>query len=95
MTHEELEEAVPLYAIGALERSERQAIEAHLLSGCAACHAALKDYQTVASLLPFGLTPATPQTRSKPRSRWRPRRRRASPKRNSQAHDPVWSRANG
>ena len=60
MTHEELEEAVPLYAIGALERSERQAIEAHLLSGCAACHAALKDYQTVASLLPFGLTPATP-----------------------------------
>jgi anti-sigma-K factor RskA len=60
MTHEELEEAVPLYAIGALERSERQAIEAHLLSGCAACHAALKDYQNVASLLPFGLTPATP-----------------------------------
>lgn len=60
MTHEELEEAVPLYAIGALERSERQAIEAHLLSGCAACHAALKDYQTVASHLPFGLTPATP-----------------------------------
>jgi anti-sigma-K factor RskA len=60
MTHEELEEAVPLYAIGALERSERQAIEAHLLSGCAACHAALKDYQTVASQLPFGLTPATP-----------------------------------
>ncbi len=60
MTHEELEEAVPLYAIGALERSERQAIEAHLLSGCTACHAALKDYQTVASLLPFGLTPATP-----------------------------------
>ena len=39
MTHEELEEAVPLYAIGALERSARQAIEAHLLSGCAACHA--------------------------------------------------------
>ena len=60
MTHEELEEAIPLYAIGALERSERQAIEAHLLSGCAACHAALKDYQTVTSLLPFGLTPATP-----------------------------------
>ena len=42
MTHEELEEAVPLYAIGALERSERQAIEAHLLSGCAACHGCLR-----------------------------------------------------
>jgi anti-sigma-K factor RskA len=60
MTHEELEEAVPLYAIGALERTERQAIEAHLLSGCATCHAALKDHQTVAALLPFSLTPATP-----------------------------------
>ncbi|MBX3235127.1 MAG: anti-sigma factor [Nitrospiraceae bacterium] len=60
MTHEELEEAVPLYAIGALERTERQAIEAHLLSGCATCHASLKDYQTVAALLPFGLTPSTP-----------------------------------
>lgn len=67
MTHEELEEAIPLYAIGALERSERQAIEAHLLSGCGACHAALKDYQTVASHLPFGLTPATPPNTLKAR----------------------------
>ncbi|HZN45469.1 MAG TPA: anti-sigma factor [Nitrospiraceae bacterium] len=60
MTHEELEEAVPLYAIGALDRPERQALEAHLLSGCATCHAALKDYQGVAALLPFGLNPAVP-----------------------------------
>jgi len=60
MTHEELEEAVPLYAAGALERTERQAFEAHLLSGCAACHAALKEYQAVAALLPFGLSPAQP-----------------------------------
>jgi hypothetical protein len=60
MTHEELEEAVPLYAIGALERPERQALEAHLLSGCATCHAALKDYQGVAALIPFGLSPAVP-----------------------------------
>jgi hypothetical protein len=35
MTHEELEESVPLYAAGALDRIERQALEAHLLSGCA------------------------------------------------------------
>jgi anti-sigma-K factor RskA len=60
MTHEELEEAVPLYAAGALDRAERQALEAHLLSGCPACHNALKDYQSVASLLPFGLTPTPP-----------------------------------
>ncbi|TKB95456.1 MAG: hypothetical protein E8D41_01535 [Nitrospira sp.] len=60
MTHEELEESVPLYAVGALDRSERQALEAHLLSGCASCHAALKEFQSVAALLPLGLSPITP-----------------------------------
>jgi hypothetical protein len=58
MTHEELEDAVPLYAAGALDRVERQALEAHLLSGCPSCRTALKEYQSVASLLPFGLSPA-------------------------------------
>lgn len=48
MTHDELEEAVPLYAAGALDRVERQALEAHLLSGCQSCRTALKDYQSVA-----------------------------------------------
>jgi anti-sigma-K factor RskA len=60
MTHEELEESVPLYAAGALDRTERQALEAHLLSGCASCHSALKGYQSVAALLPLGLTPTRP-----------------------------------
>ena len=60
MTHEELEESVPLYAAGALDRSERQALEAHLLSGCVSCHAALKDYQSVAALLPLALSPIAP-----------------------------------
>ena len=60
MTHEELEESVPLYAAGALDRTERQALEAHLLSGCASCHSALKDYQAVAALLPLGLSPTRP-----------------------------------
>jgi anti-sigma-K factor RskA len=60
MTHEELEESVPSYAAGALDRIERQALEAHLLSGCASCHSALKDYQSVAALLPLGLSPINP-----------------------------------
>ena len=60
MTHDELEESVPLYAAGALDRTERQALEAHLLSGCASCHSALKDYQSVAALLPLGLSPTSP-----------------------------------
>lgn len=60
MTHEELEDAVPLYAAGALERVERQALEAHLLSGCVSCHTALKEYQSVAAVLPFGLNTTAP-----------------------------------
>lgn len=60
MTHEELEESVPLYAAGALDKVERQTLEAHLLSGCASCHSALKDYQSVAALLPLSLSPIAP-----------------------------------
>lgn len=60
MTHEELEESVPLYAAGALDRIERQGLEAHLLSGCASCHSTLRNYQSVAALLPLGLSPISP-----------------------------------
>ena len=60
MKHEELEESVPLYAAGALDRVERQALEAHLLSGCASCHSTLKGYQSIAALLPLALSPITP-----------------------------------
>lgn len=56
MTHEDLAETVPLYAIGALEKIERQVIEAHLLSGCIPCRTALKELQSVAVALPFALT---------------------------------------
>ena len=60
MTHEALEESIPLYAAGALDRVERQALEAHLLSGCTSCHSALKDYQSIAALLPLALSPTKP-----------------------------------
>ena len=60
MTHEELEESLPLYAAGALDRIDRQALEAHLLSGCASCLGALKNYQSIAALLPFSLIPIAP-----------------------------------
>jgi anti-sigma-K factor RskA len=60
MTHEELVESVPLYAAGALDKIERQALEAHLLSGCASCHSALKNYQSIAALLPLSLSPIAP-----------------------------------
>jgi len=60
MTHGQLETAVPLYAAGALERVERQALEAHLLTGCIHCRTTLKEYQSVAVTLPFGLTITSP-----------------------------------
>lgn len=60
MTHEEIEDAVPLYATGVLDRAERQALEAHLLSGCTSCHHALKEYQAVAAMLPLGLAQTSP-----------------------------------
>lgn len=60
MTHEDLEETVSLYAVGALERVERQALEAHLLSGCVSCHTSLKEYQSATAILPFGLTMVAP-----------------------------------
>ncbi|MDH5669724.1 MAG: anti-sigma factor [Nitrospira sp.] len=65
MTHEELEETIPLYAVGALERGERQATDAHLLSGCVSCHTALKEYQSAAAILPFGLMITPPPRKLK------------------------------
>ncbi|WP_447976979.1 anti-sigma factor domain-containing protein [Candidatus Nitrospira bockiana] len=64
MTHEQIEEALPLYAVGALDRQERHAVEAHLLTGCTTCHALVKDYHGVAGLLPFALPAATPPPKS-------------------------------
>lgn len=58
--HEPFEAIAPLYAAGALDRQERQAFEAHLLTGCTACHTAFKDYRAVAGLLPYALPPITP-----------------------------------
>jgi hypothetical protein len=62
MRHQDLEDTVPFYAIGALEKIERQALEAHLLSGCVPCHTMLKEYQSVAVALPFEL-PLVPPPR--------------------------------
>lgn len=60
MAHEQFEESVPLYSVGALEREDRLAFEAHLGTGCATCRTALKEYHAVAGLLPYGLSPAAP-----------------------------------
>jgi hypothetical protein len=60
MTHDELKAAIPLYTVGALERTERQSLEAHLLSGCSSCRTTLKAYQSVAVTFPFRLNIIAP-----------------------------------
>jgi len=60
VSHDVFEEHIALYAAGALERAERQALEAHLLTGCPVCHAALKESRRVAALLPYALPPVQP-----------------------------------
>ena len=67
MSHEQLEEAIPLYVVGALDRPERQALEAHLLSGCNTCRAALEEYRPAAAKLPFALprVPVQPELKSR------------------------------
>ena len=65
MTHEEIEDAIPLYAIGALDRAERTVVESHLLMGCETCHVLAKEYQATAGLLPYALQPVPPPPKSK------------------------------
>jgi anti-sigma-K factor RskA len=67
MEHERFEEILPLYVIGALDRQERQTLDAHLLSGCPTCPAALKEYRAAASLLPYALPPNAPPAELKAR----------------------------
>jgi len=55
MAHEEFEQNVALYAVGALEPLERQALETHLTEGCQLCQTALKEYRETTGLLPHGL----------------------------------------
>lgn len=60
MEHEQFEEAIPLYVVGALDRDERRALETHLLSGCPTCPATLKEYRAAVGLLPYALPPSVP-----------------------------------
>ena len=69
MSHEQFEEAVALYAIEAAEPDERQALEAHLQSGCEDCRTALREHQAAAGLLPYALPPVLVPTELRSRLR--------------------------
>ncbi|MFO0773866.1 MAG: anti-sigma factor [Nitrospiraceae bacterium] len=57
MEHSLVIQNLPLHAVGCLDRPDRREIDQHLLAGCATCHAELKEFQSVAALLPYTLTP--------------------------------------
>ncbi len=59
MTHEELRDLVPAYAVDALEPEEARALEAHLQE-CEACREELTRLQEVAAELATGVTPVEP-----------------------------------
>jgi anti-sigma-K factor RskA len=59
MTHDELKDALPAYALDALDAAERAAVEAHLLA-CESCRAELIVLQRVADGIGLEAPPVTP-----------------------------------
>lgn len=60
MDHEQLEENLSLYALGALDPDSVPEMEQHLAAGCPACSVLLGQYQAAVTMLPHGLPPQTP-----------------------------------
>jgi len=58
--HEELEENLSLYALGALDPDSVREMEQHLAAGCTACNTLLRQYQAAMTMLPYALPPQTP-----------------------------------
>src|SRR5690606_3327630 len=59
MEHADVYELIPVYALGALEEDEAQAVEAHLRE-CTACRAELAVYEDVADQLALAVPGAEP-----------------------------------
>lgn len=59
MTHDELRDLIPAYALDALEPEAARAVEAHL-PGCDECREALSSLQAVAAELAAGIAPVEP-----------------------------------
>lgn len=60
MDHEQLEENLSLYALGALDPDSVREMEQHLAAGCTACSTLLRQYQSAVTMLPYALPPQTP-----------------------------------
>ena len=60
MEHEQLEENLSLYALGALDPDSVREMEQHLAAGCPACSTLLRQYQAAVTILPYALPSQTP-----------------------------------
>ena len=60
MDHEQLEENLSLYALGALDPDSVREMEQHLAAGCPACSTLLRQYQAAVTMLPYALPHQTP-----------------------------------
>jgi anti-sigma factor RsiW len=58
--HDQFRELIEGYALGALDASERAALEAHLAVGCPECAKALEEARFLVSQLAYLAPPAEP-----------------------------------
>jgi anti-sigma-K factor RskA len=65
--HDQFRELLEAYALGALDASERAALEAHLATGCAECAKALEEARYLVSQLAYLAPPAEPSEMLKAR----------------------------
>ena len=66
MSTEHVEELIAIYALGALPREERQAVDRHL-AGCASCRALAAEALAAVRTLQFAVEPVTPAPEMKQR----------------------------
>jgi hypothetical protein len=60
MTHEELKEQLPLYALDGLDAETATAVEQHLAEPCDSCSADLHEWRELVGLIPLGVTQPGP-----------------------------------
>lgn len=60
MSHDAIQELLPLYALSVLDEAERTLVSDHLATGCAACAAELRLHEDTVAELAFAVPPVTP-----------------------------------
>lgn len=67
MTHQEIQDLLPLYVVGGLDAESVAEVEYHLGSGCDTCPAEIQEWREVAGLIALGGVADTPSPRVKER----------------------------